>query len=108
MLLERERVCDELVLGMHIDSSVYAASIVKVTRFCLDGKLAGASCVTGPDLKRRLEMILKTTVLNRFTVWHWTLVGAAASGLLVFSVATGYPPPTAPCPDGATDGYTGA
>ena len=94
LLLERERVCDELVLGMHIDSSVYAASIVKVTRFCLDGKLAGASCVTGADLKRRLEMILKSTILTRLMVWHWTLVGAAASGLLVFSVATGYPPAT--------------
>jgi hypothetical protein len=52
---------------MNVDSSVYAASIVKVARFCLDGKLAGASCVTGPDLKRRLEMILKTTILTRFT-----------------------------------------
>jgi TonB family protein len=94
LLLERERVCDELVLGMHIDSSVYAASIVKVTRFCLDGKLAGASCVTGADLKRRLEMILKTTILTRFTVWHWSLVGAAVCGVLVFSLAAGYPPPS--------------
>jgi len=41
LLLEREQVCDELVLGMNIDSSVYATSLVKVTRFCLDGKLAG-------------------------------------------------------------------
>jgi TonB family protein len=94
LLLERERVCDELVLGMHIDSSVYAASIVKVTRFCLDGKLAGASCVTGPDLKRRLEMILKTTILARFTGWHWTLVGAAACSVLLFSIVAGYPPPS--------------
>jgi TonB family protein len=94
LLLERERVCDELVLGMHIDSSVYGASIVKVTRFCLDGKLAGASCVTGPDLKRRLEMILKTTILARFTGWHWTLVGAAACSVLLFSIVAGYPPPS--------------
>jgi len=94
LLLERERVCDELVLGMHVDSSVYAASIVKVTRFCLDGKLAGASCVTGPDLKRRLEMILKTTILARFTGWHWTLVGAAACSVLLFSIVAGYPPPS--------------
>jgi TonB family protein len=94
LLLERERVCDELVLSMNIDSSVYAASIVKVTRFCLDGKLAGASCVTGADLKRRLEMLLKTTILTRFTAWHWTLVGAAGCGLLVFSLAAGYPPPS--------------
>jgi len=35
LLLERERVCDELVLGMRIDRSVYAASIVKVTRSAL-------------------------------------------------------------------------
>jgi TonB family protein len=94
LLLERERVCDELVLGMHIDSSVYAASIVKVTRFCLDGKLAGASCVTGADLKRRLEMILKTTILTRFTVWHWTLIVSAICGVLAFSLAAGYPPPS--------------
>jgi len=39
-------------------------------------------------------MILKSTILTRLMVWHWTLVGAAASGLLVFSVATGYPPAT--------------
>ena len=39
-------------------------------------------------------MILKTTILTRFTVWHWTLVGAAVCGVLAFSLAAGYPPPS--------------
>jgi len=95
-LSEREQACDELVLGMRIDPGVYASGIVKVTRFCVNGKLAGASCVTGSNMKRRLEMILKTKVLARFTVWHWMLIGATACGLLALSLLIDYRAETLP------------
>ena len=56
---ERERACDEGVLGSGKAPQVYAESILKVCRLYLHSPLACAAGVSGTDLKKRLEAIVE-------------------------------------------------
>ncbi len=58
---ERERACDEAVLGIAADPQDYAEGIVKVCRFYLESPLVCVPGVTGGNLKQRVEEIM----LNR-------------------------------------------
>jgi uncharacterized protein (TIGR03435 family) len=56
---ERERACDEAVLRMGNDPQEYAEGIVAVCKFYLKAPLICVSGVTGSDLKRRVETIMR-------------------------------------------------
>ena len=56
---ERERACDEEVLRAGSQAQVYAESILKVCEFYLESPLTCISGVTGSDLKKRMERIMK-------------------------------------------------
>src|SRR5678815_3368799 len=51
---ERERACDEDVLGRGSAAEVYAESILKTCRFSIESPLRCVAGVTGADLKRRI------------------------------------------------------
>lgn len=55
---ERERACDEEVLGLGNRPEVYAESILKACRFCLESPLPCVSGVAGSDLKKRIMRIM--------------------------------------------------
>jgi bla regulator protein BlaR1 len=55
---ERERACDEEVLGLGNEPEVYAESILKACRFCLESPLPCVSGVAGSDLKKRIVRIM--------------------------------------------------
>ena len=55
--VERERACDELVVGCGMRPQTYIAGILKVCRFHLFQPPFGSSGITGLDLKHRLELI---------------------------------------------------
>jgi bla regulator protein blaR1 len=55
---ERERACDEEVLGLGNEPEVYAESILKACRFCVESPLACVSGVAGSDLKKRIVRIM--------------------------------------------------
>ncbi|HXS95179.1 MAG TPA: M56 family metallopeptidase [Candidatus Limnocylindrales bacterium] len=61
LIEERERACDEAVLGMGSDPQSYAQGIVTVCKFYLKSPLVCVPGVTGSDLQRRVETIM----LNR-------------------------------------------
>ena len=61
---ERERACDESVLGAGNDPRTYADSILKVCRFYVHSPLACAAGVSGANLKQRMETIME----NRTTL----------------------------------------
>ena len=84
LLAERERVCDESVIGMDIDSEVYASSILKVCRLCSGQELPGLSCAAGSNLRRRLEEIMSNTSKER-SLFHRLLVGGAVISLAAMS-----------------------
>jgi bla regulator protein blaR1 len=58
MVDERERACDEEVLGLGNQREVYAESILKACRFCIESPLACVSGVAGSDLKKRIARIM--------------------------------------------------
>ena len=59
---ERERACDEDVLRAGTHPSDYAEGILAVCRLSLRAPLACISGVTGSDLRRRIESILRGTL----------------------------------------------
>jgi uncharacterized protein (TIGR03435 family) len=58
LVLERERACDEAVIGSARDPLVYAEGILNVCKLYLESPLVCVSGVTGADLKRRIEIIM--------------------------------------------------
>jgi uncharacterized protein (TIGR03435 family) len=56
---ERERACDEGVLGMGSVPAVYAEGILKTCRFCVEAQLACVAGVQGSNLKKRITRIMK-------------------------------------------------
>jgi uncharacterized protein (TIGR03435 family) len=56
---ERERACDEEVLRLGGEPQVYAEGILKVCRSYLESPLRCVSGVTGANLKKRVQVILK-------------------------------------------------
>src|SRR5271163_3488949 len=58
MLEERERACDEAVLGLGSEPHDYAAGILNVCKSYLESPLSCVSGVTGSNLKKRIRAIL--------------------------------------------------
>jgi beta-lactamase regulating signal transducer with metallopeptidase domain len=55
---ERERACDEEVLRLGNQASVYADAILHVCKLYLESPLACVSGVAGSDIRRRIEAIM--------------------------------------------------
>jgi bla regulator protein blaR1 len=58
LVTERERACDEDVLGEGSEPGVYAESILRTCRFAIESPLPYVAGVTGADLKQRIETIM--------------------------------------------------
>ena len=83
LIEERERACDEDVIGQGSDPEAYACGIVNVCRLYLESPLPCAAGVTGADLKRRIAAIVSARRARPLTVAGKLLIAAAA----VFAVA---------------------
>jgi TonB family protein len=88
LLEERERACDEAVVRACSQSEIYAASILKVLRFCLHSPVAGASSAGGANLRRRLEYIMTGNANKTLSVWHSLSVTMMIVLGVVFSLIT--------------------
>jgi bla regulator protein BlaR1 len=55
---ERERACDEGVLGLGGAPAVYAEGILKTCKFCVEAPLPCVAGVNGSDLKKRITRIM--------------------------------------------------
>jgi bla regulator protein blaR1 len=81
---ERERACDEEVLRRGCKPNAYAESILLICRWYLASPLACVSGVTGSNLKRRVEAIMRNrnvAGLNRAK--KMVLAGAGVAALVV-------------------------
>jgi uncharacterized protein (TIGR03435 family) len=80
---ERERACDEEVLRLGNQASVYADAILHVCKLYLESPLACVSGVAGSDIRRRIELIMsnqRVQGLNRAK--QFLLVAAGTAALL--------------------------
>jgi uncharacterized protein (TIGR03435 family) len=74
---ERERACDEEVLRMGNEAEVYAAGILEACKLYLESPLACVSGVTGSDLKKRIEAIMKNRITHKLGLSSKVLLAAA-------------------------------
>lgn len=89
MLSDREQACDQEVCRLGGQSAVYAASLLKVLRFCIGFRMAGVSSAVGSNLKRRIEEIMGNEVEKKSAPGQRAFVVTVALAIMVFSVATG-------------------
>jgi bla regulator protein blaR1 len=86
---ERERACDEEVLGLGSERQIYAESILKVCEFCVESPLACVSGVTGADLKKRMVHIMSEHVVSKLDFSKKLLLSAAGLAALAVPIVFG-------------------
>jgi len=84
LVKERERACDEEVLRLGSEPQVYAEGILGVCKFYVESPLACVAGVTGPSLRRRVELIMKNHVGEPLSTWRRTFL--AAVGVLAVAL----------------------
>lgn len=81
LLAERERACDEAVIGAGGRARAYATGLLKVFRFAIGWQPAGVSCATGSHLGRRIEQIMNSS--DRIsTTWHRAVLAAVVLSMV--------------------------
>jgi uncharacterized protein (TIGR03435 family) len=84
MVEEREHACDEEVLADLADPQAYAEGILGVCKHYVESPLACASGVTGADLKKRIETIMKNREAFRLNITKKLVL--VASGIIAICV----------------------
>jgi beta-lactamase regulating signal transducer with metallopeptidase domain len=90
LIAERERACDESVLAQGHDPEVYAGSILKVCKFCIQSPLACAPGASGADLAGRVRLIMTGEAALRLGAGKRLLLAGAAALALGLPVMAGF------------------
>jgi beta-lactamase regulating signal transducer with metallopeptidase domain len=96
---ERERACDEDVVHLGTEPGVYAESILKTCQFSVESRLRVASAgqallqcvagVTGSDLKKRVEQIMRHDAYVALSVMKRLGLGAGLIAAIAIPVGIG-------------------
>jgi bla regulator protein BlaR1 len=89
LIHERERACDEEVLGRGCQPSLYAESILVICRSYLSSPLACVSGVTGSNLTRRIEAIMRNRNLMGLNLAKKLILAAAGLAVLLIPILIG-------------------
>jgi bla regulator protein blaR1 len=89
LLDERERACDEEVIRSGTEPQVYAESILRTCKFCLQPRLECVAGITGSALKRRIERIMKNHAVQQLNTWRRLLLATAAVVTIAGPIAVG-------------------
>jgi bla regulator protein BlaR1 len=89
LVAERERACDEEVLRGGCKANVYAESILVVCRLYLSSPLACVSGVTGSNLKRRIEAIMRNRSVVGLSLGKRFILTVAGIAALVLPMMIG-------------------
>jgi bla regulator protein blaR1 len=86
---ERERACDEEVLSLGYKPNAYAESILSICRLYVESPLACVSGVTGSDLKKRIEAIMKNPMALSLSLGRKLALAAVSVTALALPIAVG-------------------
>jgi bla regulator protein blaR1 len=89
MMEERERACDEEVLGQGRSAEIYAESILKICEFCLESPLVCVSGITGADLKRRIVQIMSRHFGRKLSLGKKVILATAGLMAIAGPIAFG-------------------
>jgi bla regulator protein blaR1 len=82
LVVERERACDEEVLGLCSKPKVYAESILRICAYCNALPMHYVSSIGGGDLRRRIETIVSRRIGKRLNVFYKCLLVSLAVGTI--------------------------
>ena len=77
---ERERACDESVVASGSEPERYAESILKTCQFFVEAPALCMAGVTGANLEKRMEHIMRGAPFGRMNWWKKSLVAARRRG----------------------------
>ncbi len=86
---ERERACDEEVLGRVTDARDYAEAILTVCRFYLELPPAYAAGVAGSNLRKRIEEIMAGRSLRQLDPGRKLLLATAGLAVVIAPIVVG-------------------
>ena len=89
LVTERERACDEDVLRLGNQPRVYAEAILNVCKLYTESPLVCVSGVTGSDIKRRIEAIMRNRIGLKLNGAKKFLLAGAGVAALAGPVAVG-------------------
>jgi len=89
LVRERERACDEEVVEAAGGPEVYAESLLKACRFCLESPLACVSGIAGADLRNRIIRITTQQRGARISLTQKAILAAAAMAVLAVPMSFG-------------------
>jgi bla regulator protein BlaR1 len=94
MVEERERACDEAVVARGARPSIYAESLLKTARFCIESPLTCVAGITGADLNQRVRSIMTLRLENLSRAGKIALAAfglVAVAGPVAFGVMRAIP-----------------
>jgi bla regulator protein blaR1 len=86
---ERERACDEEVMETGIPALIYAESILKVCEFYVESPLTCLSGITGSDLKKRVQRVMREQFGETVGTWKRLLLTTAGILALALPIVAG-------------------
>jgi uncharacterized protein (TIGR03435 family) len=89
LLDERERSCDQDVIELGNEPEVYAESILKTCRFYVDAPVTAMSGMTGSDLSKRIEAIMRPEAGQALNGWRKLLLATAAAATVAGPLVVG-------------------
>jgi uncharacterized protein (TIGR03435 family) len=89
LLEERERACDEAVLGSGSEAQLYAESILNVCKFYVEPSISCMAGVTGSDLKRRMVRIMSKRVTRQLDFSRKLLLSLAGIAAVALPIVFG-------------------
>ena len=87
---ERERACDEAVVGAGHDPAVYASSLLECCRLFLQSPLRCVAGASGSNLSRRVETIMTSPLRSKLSRPGKAVLAAAGVCALASPVAAGW------------------
>jgi TonB family protein len=86
---ERERACDEMVVAMGHDRKIYAEGILDVCELYTASPLRCAAGISGSDLKRRIQQIMRYQEMKSLKLAKKLLLATAAVIALTLPLLAG-------------------
>jgi len=89
MVEERERACDEAVVQLGARPDIYAESLLKACRFCLESPLVCVSGIAGADLRKRIIRIMGENVARKLDFTRKLILILAGLAAVAVPIAFG-------------------